>query len=859
MEQRTLSFDSRLTALAATLALMASLAFAGLNFINSAHAAGEGTATIDVGIDGLFGTDASNAIYGGPGAAGTVVVGQKSYLKIDLTLGANITANEANVTFDINNNLFPPNGWDPNFKGALNNVVNPGDWFIGYTDTGGATDNSSIDFIGSGSDADGFLILSASEQMDAGDIITIYAAVRDTYDPLNNQLFNGYDLPAAPMVISTDNSGANELTPIGLSPTIATVAHDAAASIGLAGNSVVGGTGDTTLILSLPYALTAGNSIGITFPPSVDVSGVGDEVTGSLENGGESLCSNAPMSQTVRCVVGAMTTTLAAGGTLILTDIETLYADTSNVDVGVETTFGSADYIASDLGAPMTDIEAADADATVGLGANSVVGTSGEVTLELTVPYVLTEGNSIGMTFPDSFDVSGVDAAVTGDFEDVGQISCSNAPMSQTVRCVVQAMATTATTGTLVLTGIETLYADTSNVDVGVETAFGNAEYIALSLNAPTDAITAADAAASIVLESPAIGGVGNTVLTLTLPAGLVLNDTIDITFPAHINVTSAAFSSDTFPVGTFSACNDSCQVVTCIAAGAVDAATATITMTGITATASGTADASVEVEYAGGASNDIATDNTVALTDTPPAPVAPIFVPPHPVAPGGRDDSDPCIGLSSAECQAKKDPQSVIQKLAPLTPVPADAAQAACSRTGELPFTDVSGAVKDDVSKLYFLCVIDGISPTLFGPSLKMNRAVIVKLAMKAFGHDAPSVSVNPFIDVLFGAWYAPYVSAAKALGIVRGLDGGSLFEPDRSVYLAEALQVFFEAAGMEASAAKAVFSDVPTAAWFAGYATLAYEKGIITPDANGNLNPAKALSRADTVSLLVKIMEMK
>jgi len=120
-------------------------------------------------------------------------------------------------------------------------------------------------------------------------------------------------------------------------------------------------------------------------------------------------------------------------------------------------------------------------------------------------------------------------------------------------------------------------------------------------------------------MASPAVGAAGNTTVTLTLPIALANTDTVDITFPLHINAYSVAFASETFGgTGTFGSCSYAGgNVVTCTANGVITAGTGDIVMTGITNSYVATTDiTSLEVEQGGTPANDIATDTTVALTD---------------------------------------------------------------------------------------------------------------------------------------------------------------------------------------------------------------------------------------------------
>lgn len=321
---------------------MVFVAVAGVFPGTALAATGEGTATIRIAVDSGS-QNASTATYGS--AAGTVVatVGSLSYLRIDLTVGAShIAASQNNVTIQIPTNLFPANGFGTNEQGALTSVNAVGEFFIGYTDTdAGTTDNSAISFSASAATDTGLITVQADQQMDSTDIISVYAAVKD----LN------YVRTAQTATISVDDAGGNSLVAIGASPTVSTQAADAGASVTLGTNAVVHSYGNTTLTLTTPFVLDAADTIDITFPAHMDVSGVASAVTGTFEATDSITC--AAVAQVVTCTTSAATN---ATGTIIMTGIRASTVSATNVtSVEVEDEGVGANDIATDTSVSMTD------------------------------------------------------------------------------------------------------------------------------------------------------------------------------------------------------------------------------------------------------------------------------------------------------------------------------------------------------------------------------------------------------------------------------------------------------------------------------------------------------------------------
>lgn len=133
-------------------------------------------------------------------------------------------------------------------------------------------------------------------------------------------------MPAAEVVIQTDDIGADDLTTIGAPPTIQTGPADPLETVTLA-DGTVGARQDTTLDLTLPFALDADDVIQMNFPDQIDVSNVDAAVTGTFENGNEITC--APLGQAVYCTVISGPT--ATSGTIIMTGITSLYESSDDM------------------------------------------------------------------------------------------------------------------------------------------------------------------------------------------------------------------------------------------------------------------------------------------------------------------------------------------------------------------------------------------------------------------------------------------------------------------------------------------------------------------------------------------------
>lgn len=320
------------------LAFVCSLGAQALKPSIALAAAGEGSATINIGTGG---TSANSATFGGFSASGTVTVGTLSYVRVALTIGAShIASAQNNITIQVPTNLFPTTSFDTAAEANNTAVDAVGEWTVTYADFGG-TDNTAISFAASAATNTGLITIQANQQMDEGDVLGIWFAVNGRYANT-----------AAGLDLKTDDTGADNLTTITAPPTLTSSAADAAASVTLGTNSRANVAGTTTLNITPPFALDADDTIDITFPVNINVINVGSAVTGTLESSDSITC--AASGQVVTCTTSAATN---ASGTIIMTGITALYSGVTDVTlVEVEDEGIAANDIATDSSVAMTNV-----------------------------------------------------------------------------------------------------------------------------------------------------------------------------------------------------------------------------------------------------------------------------------------------------------------------------------------------------------------------------------------------------------------------------------------------------------------------------------------------------------------------
>ena len=151
----------------------------------------------------------------------------------------------------------------------------------------------------------------------------------------------------------------------------------------------------------------------------------------------------------------------------------------------------------------------------------------------------------------------------------------------------------------------------------------------------------------------------------------------------------------------------------------------------------------------------------------------------------------------------------------------------------------------------------VNGNSRTGFGPAAEMRRGDFILLLSRAFAF--PSASTVSYSDVPEDKYYAAAIASAKSLGIVTNSGSfnpeASITRQDAALYLYRALRQT-QAVTPGAAADLAQFPDALNTASYAVEAMGALvRRGVFTGD-YGRLRPDKALSRAETITILYRAL---
>lgn len=113
----------------------------------------------------------------------------------------------------------------------------------------------------------------------------------------------------------------------------------------------------------------------------------------------------------------------------------------------------------------------------------------------------------------------------------------------------------------------------------------------------------------------------------------------------------------------------------------------------------------------------------------------------------------------------------------------------------------------------------------------------------------------VIPFPDVAQSAEYAEAVAYLAEAGILKGDENGR-FNPNATITRAETATIICRLMGMEDEAKanrRQVYDDVPATHWASGYIAQATELGVFNGDGTGNFRPGDNVTYEQVIKMLV------
>ena len=113
------------------------------------------------------------------------------------------------------------------------------------------------------------------------------------------------------------------------------------------------------------------------------------------------------------------------------------------------------------------------------------------------------------------------------------------------------------------------------------------------------------------------------------------------------------------------------------------------------------------------------------------------------------------------------------------------------------------------------------------------------------------------PYQDISHDAWYFEAVSEATDRGLFQGTSE-TTFEPESTMNRAMLATVIYRMAGSPAGAAKAPFTDVAAADWFADAVAWAYENGVVKGMSATSFAPLQEITREQLAVMLLRYADL-
>ena len=161
-------------------------------------------------------------------------------------------------------------------------------------------------------------------------------------------------------------------------------------------------------------------------------------------------------------------------------------------------------------------------------------------------------------------------------------------------------------------------------------------------------------------------------------------------------------------------------------------------------------------------------------------------------------------------------------------------------------------------VKSVYDAGLMKGYPDGTFRPDLNINRAEIAKILALAFDKmpTASTYMAKGFSDVAANDWFYSYVLVLNQVGSIKGYNDGT-YKPANSVTRAEFIKIAVSLTEVDLSKYKnaSSFNDVPVSAWFAPYVAAAKDMGLVS-GSNGYFFPNAYLTRGDAAVILNKLM---
>lgn len=182
----------------------------------------------------------------------------------------------------------------------------------------------------------------------------------------------------------------------------------------------------------------------------------------------------------------------------------------------------------------------------------------------------------------------------------------------------------------------------------------------------------------------------------------------------------------------------------------------------------------------------------------------------------------------------------------------------------GKMSFDDVTenSWFYDAVKTLYEKGIVGGVSSNEYQPQRQITREEFLKLICNALGISPDGSAVSKYTDVFADSWFAPYVNAATACGIVQGVSdtefgaGEPITRQDMCVMLVRALE--YTNKNMQYTTAENFFDDADLADYASDSVYKLKSVGIVSGSDGGRFLPNDFATRAEIAVMIANMLKL-
>ncbi|MFF0828186.1 S-layer homology domain-containing protein [Brevibacillus sp. NPDC003359] len=149
----------------------------------------------------------------------------------------------------------------------------------------------------------------------------------------------------------------------------------------------------------------------------------------------------------------------------------------------------------------------------------------------------------------------------------------------------------------------------------------------------------------------------------------------------------------------------------------------------------------------------------------------------------------------------------------------------------------------------------INGYPDGTFQPDRTVTRAELAAILLNAEMVSQSSASKGRFLDVADNYWAVNPIHQASAAGMMSGYPDGT-FRPSANITRAEIAAVIYKYKALQGAGGGTAFFDVRGDHWSSPIIAAVVAKGYMTGYPDGTFQPEKALTRAEAVTILNRVL---